>query len=384
MGAGVRSLRVSLSVLLVVGIAVGGSVPRSWAAPLTSARRSGAVAELAGGRVRAVKVVGHVHQAVAFTFDDRGRIWYVQKSVGDIRIVDPSHRGGFRFALIPDVVTEREHGVLGIALHPRYPKVPLVYVFATRWVHGVPTDQILRLRNVHGHGKKMTVLFSSRASAEHEHSGGRLLFGPDHMLYAVVGDATQPNLAQARTSSRGKILRMTPDGTIPKDNPFHSRVFAWGIRNSFGFDFDPQGHRLWESENGPECNDELNRIPRGRNMGWGPGATCSASPSPPRNTNQDGPSPVLPQRWFTPTIAPTGIGFCDGCRLGPVSEGALYMGTYNTGEIRRFGLSADRMRVVNQKTVFRSPSMVLSIERDPEGRLYYSSYVAIYRLRWAA
>ena len=71
---------------------------------------------------------------------------------------------------------------------------------------------------------------------------------------------------------------MTPAGGVPSDNPIPgSRVFAFGIRNSFGFTFDPQTDSLWETENGPECNDEINLIVGGGNFGWGPSETAAGA-----------------------------------------------------------------------------------------------------------
>ncbi len=209
------------------------------------------------------KVVGHrvvegVKQAVGFTISRDGRIWVVEKARGDILVFNTRSGGHHRFFHVPAVAALGEQGLLGIALHPRFPGVPWVYVFATRSVGGRLLDQVLRIRSVHDRGRDMHVMFSARASSLHEHTGGRLLFGPDRMLYVFMGDATSPASAQSLRSPRGKILRMTPFGAIPQDNPIrHSRIYARGFRNSFGMGFDPRTGRLWETDNGPECNDEL-------------------------------------------------------------------------------------------------------------------------------
>ena len=169
------------------------------------------------------------------------------------------------------------------------------------------------------------------------HNGGRILFGPDGKLYVVIGDNAQPSNAQDRTANlRGKILRLNPDGSIPATNPFGTRIWAYGIRNSIGFAFDPQGGHLWESENGPECNDEVNRIVRGGNHGWGPNESCP-------NTNNSGPTPrILPKYTFANTVGLTGLAFCDACGLGPAFNGDLVVGAVNDGRIRRFDLNASR------------------------------------------
>lgn len=336
----------------------------------------GAAAE---AKVVGRRVVDGAHQPVAFTFSDNGRIWVAEKARGTIQVFNVEAGEHHRFYQVPHVVGVGEHGLVGIALHPKFPVVPWVYVFATRSIGGRLVDQVMRIRSVKGRGRDLHVLFSAPASPMHEHSGGRILFGPRGMLYVFMGDATSPSSAQSLSSPRGKILRMTPVGGVPGDNPFpHSRVFARGFRNSFGMGFDPQTGILWETENGPECNDELNRVRRGANFGWGPSATCSGTS--PGNTNQDGASPVLPARWYTPTIAPTGLAFCKGCRLGPKSEGALFFGAYNTGELRRVRLSPNRRRVVNVTVMGRPARSVLSLEVGPNGRLYYSTYVGVFRL----
>ncbi|OZM77231.1 glucose sorbosone dehydrogenase [Pseudonocardia sp. MH-G8] len=100
------------------------------------------------------------------------------------------------------------------------------------------------------------------------HDGGALEFGPDGMLYAGTGDATDGPLAQDPASLAGKILRMTPDGRPPGDNPFPgSLVFSLGHRNVQGLAFDSRD-RLWASEYGANAWDELNLVQPGGNHGW--------------------------------------------------------------------------------------------------------------------
>lgn len=100
------------------------------------------------------------------------------------------------------------------------------------------------------------------------HNGGRITFGPDTMLYIATGDAGVPERAQDPASTAGKILRVTPEGTVPADNPFPgSAVFSLGHRNVQGLAFDA-GDRLWASEYGQSDVDELNLIIAGSNYGW--------------------------------------------------------------------------------------------------------------------
>jgi glucose/arabinose dehydrogenase len=332
-------------------------------------------------------VAGGLSFPAAFTFTPGGRIFYGGRNSGRIRIITPANHTNNLFFRIPNVVTNGEQGLLGIALHPKYPTTPLVYAYATRNVNGSLRDQILRIRDSGGHGTNMTVMLSSKTTSGSYHDGGRILFGPDGMLYAVQGEAHNEANAQNLRNTAGKILRLTPAGKAASGNPFirsttrDRRIWAFGIRNSFGFAFDPQTGRLWETENGPDCNDELNRIVKGGNMGWGPNETNCTSGSSPFNTNNSGPKPrIKPKRWYTPTIAPTGAVFCRQCGLGSRSRGRLFFSAWKTGDIRRVTLTSNRRGVSSQSVIFHNRAGVLSMERSPGGGIYFSDAHAIYKL----
>jgi glucose/arabinose dehydrogenase len=329
--------------------------------------------------VGAAPVATGLANPAAFTFAGDGRIFYGERLTGRVRILNPSSGSSSLFFTVPDLATAGEQGLLGVALHPKYPGTPFVYVYATRTVGGGTENQIIRLRDTGGVGSAMKVIY--RAPASMFHNGGRIVFGPDRKLYAVVGDRQDPANAQNLGNTSGKVLRMTASGGVPGDNPFAgSLVWSYGHRNSFGFTFDPQTRSLWETENGPECNDELNRVVMAANYGWGPSETCSNPPPSPANTNRDGPSPQLPLRFYSPTVAPTGAAFCSGCGLGADAEGRLFTGTYNTAQIRKVTLSADRRSVAAEAPVFTNRTGVLSIERGPTGALYFSDESGIYKL----
>ncbi|MGH9247275.1 MAG: PQQ-dependent sugar dehydrogenase [Acidimicrobiales bacterium] len=314
-----------------------------------------------------------------FTFAPDGRIFYGERFTGELRVRDPASGDDTRFFTFTDLVTGGEQGLLAVALHPNYPAVPHVFAYVTRLVAGVARAQLVRLTDQGGGGGDLTVLLQFGSATRH--IGGRLLFGPGNKLFLVVGERGNPADAQNLDNLFGKILRLNADGGILPNNPFPgSPIYAYGIRNSFGFAFDPGTRRIWLTDNGPECNDELNRIVPARNHAWGPSATCATPPAPPRNTNQDGPRRVLPKRFYTPTIAPTGAAFCAGCRLGNRSEGALFFGAFNTGEIRRVTLTENRLGVASQAIVYDHPSGVLGLEVGPDDRIYFSTDNAIYRL----
>ncbi len=224
----------------------------------------------------AIKVVpvAPVSNPVGFTFTPDGRIVYVERDTGEIRSHDPKSGADRLFFRIGGVNSEGERGALGVALHPRWPRQPFVYVYVTRGPGSAPLrNQLVRLRSVRGHGRNMQVLLQSPIGSRQNHNGGRIAFGPDGKLYVVIGDGGEDaSTAQDLTGEpRGKILRLNPNGSVPDSNPFPgSRVWSYGHRNSIGFAFDPRTGNLWETENGPTCNDEINLIVAGGNFGWGP------------------------------------------------------------------------------------------------------------------
>jgi glucose/arabinose dehydrogenase len=251
-----------------------------------------------------------------------------------------------------------------------------VYAFVTRNTGDGLRNQVLRIKVENDRGVGVRRLLSAAAGPASNHNGGRILFGPDDKLYVVIGDNARPANSQDRTANlRGKILRLNPDGSRPASNPFGNRIWAYGIRNSIGFAFDPQGGQLWESENGPECNDEVNRIVKGGNHGWGSNQSCP-------NTNNSGPTPrILPRHTFANPVGITGLAFCDACSLGAGFNGDLVVGAVTDGRIRRFDLNAARTGFdTGPQLVLDRPGPVLSIEVAPNGRIYFSDFDSIYRL----
>lgn len=332
----------------------------------------------ASADVDAREVAGGLQQPVAFTFGPDRQLWYVEKETGDIRVIDVATGEDRLFETVGGVNGEGERGMLGIALHPRYPDRSFVYVYATRSVNGTLRNQILRYEDRNGTGANLRTIFSSPASSSPYHNGGRILFGRDGMLYAIVGEGHTAANSQDLENELGKILRMTPAGRVPRSNPFDNRIWAFGIRNSFGFAFDPATHDLWQTENGPACNDEVNLIVRRGNYGWGPSATCTGDS--PTNTNQDGPNPILPATFYEGVIGITGIAFCDGCGLGGRSDGGAFHGAVNDGRVTRLILNRRRDDVDRRAVVYDHPQGTLSFEVGPRGRIYFSDFDGIYRL----
>lgn len=318
-----------------------------------------------------------------FTFAPDGRIFFGERASGRIAFFDPNNTAApTTFFTIPDVIATAEQGLLGLAFDPNFGSTHDVFAYVTRSIAGHPKNQILRIASNGTTGSAFTVIYEAPSGGSY-HNGGRIAFGPDGLLYAVTGEIHDPANSQTLgTNNLGKLLRMTKSGGVPAaGNPIAGTlIFAYGIRNSFGFSFDPANGNLWESENGPACNDEINLIKAGANYGWGPSETCTTPPAAPRDTNQDGPSPVRPKRFYTPTIAPTGLAFCSSCGLGKRNEGRLLFGAFNTGDLRRVTLDGTRTGVKSQSVVYHHSSGILSVERSPGGTLFLSDATGIFRL----
>jgi glucose/arabinose dehydrogenase len=375
-----RLLPIALCALLLVlplQQAVGRSSPGTGLArPSHAGRAPAARIEF----FKAQTVATGLNRPAAFTFAPDGRIYYGEKDTGEIRVIDPSSGSDRLFFQIPDLATPTgDRGLLGLALHPDFPGTPFVYAYATRTLPAGVRNQLVRLTADRGHGTSMKVLFQYQLSAYPHHNGGHIAFGPDGSLYAVVGDNGHPKISQQIDDPRGKVLRMTTAGTAAPGNPFDNRSWSYGLRNSYGFDFDPETGRLWETENGPECTDEVNRIVEGGNFGWGPTEDCSLTK--PQGTNRDGPTPrFMPRIFYATTIAPTGMAFCDDCGLGSGTLGTFLFGDCNTGRIHRVRLNSTRFEVDSQAVVFQNDSCVYSIEAGPDRSIYFSDPDGIFKL----
>jgi len=230
---------------------------------------------------------------LAFTADGASLI--SERDTGDIwRIAKDGSRT--LLATLDDIAADGEGGLLGIAVSPQNPNMLYAYLTTTK------DNRVVRATfDADGIGALEPVLSGiPRASI---HNGGRIIFGPDEMLYIATGDAGEPDLGQDVTSLGGKVLRVTPDGDVPADNPISdSPVFTLGHRNVQGLVFDDAG-RLWASEFGTNIADELNLLTPGGNYGWPIYEGAAGDP--------DYIDPVA--QWSPTSLAsPSGIAFVGG------------------------------------------------------------------------
>lgn len=216
------------------------------------------------------------------------------------RILELTDGGEVREVGVVDGVAPRgEGGLLGISVQDDY-----LYAYST----GADENRIERFELTGapgslGLGEAEHVLSGIEAAGNH--NGGRIAFGPDGMLYATVGDAGEPSRAQDLDSLSGKILRLTPEGDVPADNPIGgSLVYSYGHRNPQGLAWDDEG-TLYASEFGQDTWDELNVIEPGGNYGW---------PEVEGQADRDGfIDPV--QQWSPDDASPSGIAIVGGAVL---------------------------------------------------------------------
>jgi glucose/arabinose dehydrogenase len=167
-----------------------------------------------------------------------------------------------------------EGGLMGLAVHSDFPNKPYIYAMYTYESDGKIFNRVIRIKDEGRKGVFDKVIIDSILGARF-HNGGRIKFGPDKMLYITTGEIFKGELAQDLNSLNGKILRLTPDGEIPPDNPFpNSPIYSYGHRNPQGLAWHPETGDLFESEHGPSGeygrfgHDEINVIVKGGNYGW--------------------------------------------------------------------------------------------------------------------
>ncbi|HEV8429629.1 MAG TPA: PQQ-dependent sugar dehydrogenase [Pyrinomonadaceae bacterium] len=368
-------------------------------------------------------VVAGLNQPTSMAFIGPNDFFVLERTTGKVQRIVSGAVSGTPLDLAVNGASER--GLLGIALHPKFALNGFVYLFWTESSTGVDTsniDEITQLGNrVDRYIWNGTTLVFDRnliklralqqdagQTARGNHNGGVIRFGADQKLYIIFGDNGRRGFLQNITNGQvpddqfggpepdnahltGVILRLNDDGSTPIDNPFFNastgltgeaaanvkKVFAYGVRNSFGMAIDPLSGNLWTEENGDDAFDEINRVIPGFNGGWiqviGPlnriGEFKSIESTygagnlqqlrwPPANiasTPQEalarlymlpGAQYVDPEFSWKYAVAPSPIGFINGRGLGPEFEGDLLVGASRTtllnGFLLRFRFTADR------------------------------------------
>lgn len=309
---------------------------------------------------------------VSLTFAPDGRLFFVEVSKGQIRIVQDGVLRPEPFATL-DVAKGQEHGLLGLTLDPSFADNGYVYAYyTTPKKSGKPdANRVVRLTDRNNVGQDLKVLIDEiPVDVKGAHNGGRLRFGPDGKLYVSTGaPGDGKNDAQKLDVLEGKILRLNPDGSIPSDNPFPgSPVFALGLRNPFGLDFHPKTGKLFVAENGPKGNDELDIVVAGGNYGA------------PDFAGKVGDPRFIDPIWDSGAdrFGLSGLTFYTGSKL-PEYQGDLFFCLWNNGVLRRVRLAGadyDQLGTIEDLAV----DCRLDVANGPDGALYVAGFTRLYRL----
>jgi aldose sugar dehydrogenase len=322
-------------------------------------------------------------------FIDNENILVLEKDHGTVRLVSSSNGTSEKEPVLKlNVENDAERGLLGVAIlnennvrdkgyfikhdsddrinsgfvnNESTPKVFLYYTEKSELENGnkIPRNKVLSYE----WNKQNKSLVNSKlildlpAEPGPYHQGGKLKIGPDNNLYAIIGDLNTV-MGQLQNHKNGTapnnssiILRINPDNGSPaKDNPFAeidglSRYYAYGIRNSFGIDFDPITGNLWETENGEENYDELNIVEPGFNSGWakvmGPISRNNLTAKE-SLVNFPGSKYADPVFSWKDQIGVTDIEFFNSSKLGKEYANDIFVGDINNGNLYYFKINENR------------------------------------------
>lgn len=293
-----------------------------------------ACADSSSGTEETVKVevvVSGLDHPWSLAFLDRDN-WLVTERSGSLRWIQAGVLQDKPVKGTPKVAVGGQGGLLDIALHPAFNQTRWVYLsYAKARADGMRTTAVGRGRWNKGALEEFTDIYIADAwSDSGHHFGGRLLFDREGYLYLSIGDRGDRGRAQNPHDNAGNILRLRDDGGIPEDNPFadnqqgHPAVWTYGNRNPQGLALHPDTGAIWQHEHGPRGGDEINLLRPGVNYGW-PVITYGREYYGPRIGTESKPGLEQPLKYWTPSIAPSGMAFYSG-DVFPQWRGDIFVG----------------------------------------------------------
>ena len=271
----------------------------------------------------------------------------------------------------PAAVSTAEGGLLGLALHPSFADNGLFYVYLTANEGGEDVNRVERytLSADRASATFDKILLDGIPAAEF-HDGGRLRFGPDGMLHVGTGDGREPERSQDRESLGGKVLRLTPEGEVPSDNPWPGNpAFVMGVRNTQGFDWLDSGEMVI-SDHGPSGeyegrvgHDEVNVARAGDNLGWPTVYAC-----------ETGEGFVAPSITWSQALPPGGAAIYRGSAI-PEWQGALLVSALGSEHLQLVGFEpGDPRRVARSETYLDGThGRLREVVMGPDGHLYVTT-----------
>ncbi len=353
---------------------------------LISAQDTATFTDAETGVAYTVELHQSAYFPVSMVFAPDGRLFFTEKISGNVRVM------GADGVLQPEPVLHlavsalQERGMLGIALDPAYEENGYIWIVYTAagTVRDWPANNLARFREENGVGYDLEIFLSVPIdNGELIHNGGNVHFDDEGYLYLSIGDYNDATNGQDLSVMQAKIHRfaVTDEGLVPAPgNPFEDNsTYAYGLRNSFDFTFDPISGNLFATENGLHCDDEINLILPRFNYGWSETYECVGMElisglrlyAPPLLT-------------YTPPTSPTGIIFYNHPAI-PEWQGDMFFCSWNFGTMHRAVLNEGRTRVEAVYDIDLGDMQCrIDITVGPEGALYFTSVEedmgGIYRL----
>jgi glucose/arabinose dehydrogenase len=302
----------------------------------------------------------------AMSFSSQGGLYFIERG-GKFARLDPKSGEVLAITGLPEPRAQGEAGSLGLALDPGFAENGLVYIcYSTHDANSNPSNRLSRFKLVSQQLTAETVLFDEMPGAVY-HNGCRVIVAPDGQhLFFSMGDAGRASGAQNLNYRGGKIFRLDLDGAVPADNPFKdSAVWSFGHRNPQGLRFRPGTDELWETEHGPDTQDELNLVVRGGNYGW---PTCRGTDKCPSVENYHA---AKAQYDRNDTVATSDLIFYSGKALPQWKDSILFV-TLKTGRLYRVTLDGDEV-AKSEILIDNKYGRLRDIAEGPDGAIYIST-----------
>ena len=328
-------------------------------------------------KIKVSVVTKGVSHPWSLAFLPDGNMLITERS-GRLRIVRDGVLDPKPLAGIPKVNAVRNAGLFDVVLHPRFTDNRWVYfTYSKPGEAGLSATTLARGTLGRDGLTDVRDLYSTEYSKDL--GGSRIAFGRDGSVYITTG-AANGNAAQDLNSAYGKVLRLNDDGSIPKDNPFTGKagkpeIFSLGHRDHLGLAVHPVTGQLFNVEHGPNGGDELNLIAAGHNYGWPLVSFGRLYEGPRVSDNPYKPEFTLPQTFWTPSIAPSGLMFYTGDKFAAWKGNAFLGGTRKgeipgTGRLERVFFS-DKFEDMRRESLLEDlHQRIRDVRQGPEGFLY--------------
>lgn len=325
--------------------------------------------------VRVVTVASGLEHPWSLAFLPDGRMLVTERP-GRMRVVGRDGAVGAPLGNLPAIRTGGQGGLLDVVLDPGFASNRTIYFAYAEAGEGGAGTAVARARLGDGALEDVRVIFRQRPKVGGgNHFGSRLVFGRDGHLFVTLGERySERDRAQDLGTTLGKVVRIAPDGSVPKDNPFVGRsgalpeIWSYGHRNPQGAALHPATGQLWTVEHGARGGDEINTPLAGRNYGW-PVITYGRDYTGFRiGEGTAKPGMEQPLHFWDPSIAPSGLAFYTGDAF-PAWKGSVFVGALAGRLVAR--LELDGTKVVREERMLGElGERIRDVRQGPEGALY--------------